>query len=373
MERIVKYCSSCDLGFAQTFGFCPTCGTALETFQLDAIEAESADTDLGPAEKVASASILAFPSGPADDLPAADDGFNVTVIEDKNVRTRNALLLGTLGFMICALLVGVVISIFNKDMDIGAINGGDLFNAVIETTTPLTVDEEKKQKEDAGKNGRGGGGGGDHDPNPASAGVRPPMRRDPQMAPSTSMDRLTNPSIPVQMAIKGPMDEKDTDRSRPYGLKYGATTLSDGPGSNGGIGSGRDRGVGDSTGPGFGPGKNGGIGGGPEGGTGRDGDEIGTRPPAPPVGVTQAMRIIDKPKPSYTDGARQHLVQGTVILRVTFLANGSIGNVSAVNGLPDGLTEQAIAAARSIRFEPAKVNGQNQTVTKQVEYRFSIF
>lgn len=369
MERIVKYCSSCDESFAQQFGFCPTCGTALESFQMDPVEIAPAEPERGSAERVASASIFEFPLAPAT---TADDGFNVTVIEARNVGTRNALLLGTLGFMICALLVGVVVSIFNKDMDIGAINGGDLFNAVIATTTPLTVDEEKKQKEEAGKNGRGGGGGGDHDPNPASEGVRPPMRRDPQMAPSTSMDRVTNPSIPVQMAIKGPIDEKDTDRSRPYGLTDGASTLSDGPGSNGGIGSGRDRGVGDSTGPGFGPGKNGGIGGGPEGGTGRNGDETGTRPP-PSVGVTQAMRIIDKPKPSYTDGARQHLVQGTVILRVTFLANGSIGNVSAVNGLPDGLTEQAIAAARSIRFEPAKVNGQNQTVTKQVEYRFSIF
>ncbi|HQY68390.1 MAG TPA: energy transducer TonB, partial [Pyrinomonadaceae bacterium] len=96
-------------------------------------------------------------------------------------------------------------------------------------------------------------------------------------------------------------------------------------------------------------------------------------PPPRPVGVTAPMKILAKPKPSYTDAARQNQVQGTVILRVTFLASGAIGSISPVKGLPNGLTEQAIAAARSIRFEPAKSNGVGQTVTKQVEYTFSIY
>ena len=71
--------------------------------------------------------------------------------------------------------------------------------------------------------------------------------------------------------------------------------------------------------------------------------------------------------------ARRAGKQGTVILRVTFLANGSIGGISAVKGLPNGLTEQAIAAARRISFEPAKINGSPQSVTKQIEYSFSIY
>jgi TonB family protein len=62
-----------------------------------------------------------------------------------------------------------------------------------------------------------------------------------------------------------------------------------------------------------------------------------------------------------------------VRLRVTFLASGQIGSVSPVSGLSYGLTEQAIAAAKQIRFEPAKVNGVPQTVTKQIEYSFSIY
>lgn len=62
-----------------------------------------------------------------------------------------------------------------------------------------------------------------------------------------------------------------------------------------------------------------------------------------------------------------------MILRVTFNANGSIGSISPVKGLPNGLTEQAIASARSMRFEPAMVNGVAQTVVRQVEYSFSIY
>jgi outer membrane biosynthesis protein TonB len=37
------------------------------------------------------------------------------------------------------------------------------------------------------------------------------------------------------------------------------------------------------------------------------------------------------------------------------------------------LTEQAIAAARQIRFEPAKKNGVPQTVTNQVQYQFTLY
>jgi len=44
-----------------------------------------------------------------------------------------------------------------------------------------------------------------------------------------------------------------------------------------------------------------------------------------------------------------------------------------VQGLSGGLTEQAISAARNIRFEPAKRNGVPYTVVKQVEYNFTLY
>jgi TonB family protein len=84
------------------------------------------------------------------------------------------------------------------------------------------------------------------------------------------------------------------------------------------------------------------------------------------------LKIISKPKPLYTDEARQNNVSGTVILRVTFLASGQIGGISVVKSLSFGLTEQAIAAVRKMRFDPAKVNGIPQNVTRLVEYTFPI-
>jgi TonB family protein len=85
------------------------------------------------------------------------------------------------------------------------------------------------------------------------------------------------------------------------------------------------------------------------------------------------MRLILKPRASYTDAARQTHVQGTVRVRATFLASGGIGSVSPITDLPYGLTEQAIAAVRKIVFIPAKKNGVNISVTRVVEYSFSIY
>lgn len=85
------------------------------------------------------------------------------------------------------------------------------------------------------------------------------------------------------------------------------------------------------------------------------------------------LQILSKPRPGYTEAARSENIQGSVVLRVTFLASGQIGEVTPVKTLPNGLTEQAIAAAKEIRFEPASDNGRPVSVTKQVEYTFSIY
>lgn len=83
--------------------------------------------------------------------------------------------------------------------------------------------------------------------------------------------------------------------------------------------------------------------------------------------------IISKPRALYTEAARQKQTQGKVILNVTFLANGQVGNITPKIGLPDGLTEQSILAAKQIKFKPAERNGQPVTVTKVVEYNFTLY
>ncbi|MBD0373542.1 MAG: energy transducer TonB, partial [Pyrinomonadaceae bacterium] len=47
--------------------------------------------------------------------------------------------------------------------------------------------------------------------------------------------------------------------------------------------------------------------------------------------------------------------------------------IRAVKGLPDGLTEKAIAAARQIKFVPAQKDGRNVSQYIQIEYNFNLY
>jgi TonB family protein len=78
------------------------------------------------------------------------------------------------------------------------------------------------------------------------------------------------------------------------------------------------------------------------------------------------------PKAPYTDAARANNIEGSVLLNVTFLANGGIGNVAVLKPLSHGLTEQAIAAARRIAFLPAREKGVPVTKVRKFEYGFAI-
>ncbi len=90
-------------------------------------------------------------------------------------------------------------------------------------------------------------------------------------------------------------------------------------------------------------------------------------------GDTKAIIIPVKPQPKYTDAARKANTQGTITLKVTFLANGGIGNITIVDGLPYGLTEQAIYAAARLVFIPPKQNGISYAVSKTITYSFTIY
>src|SRR5215204_5412612 len=93
-----------------------------------------------------------------------------------------------------------------------------------------------------------------------------------------------------------------------------------------------------------------GSGGGSDSGSGSGNDTF------VPVDETGKLTIKSKPAAKYTDAARENNIEGSVRLKVTLLASGEVGSISVVNGLPDGLTEQAIAAARKIKFEPKRIN-----------------
>lgn len=87
----------------------------------------------------------------------------------------------------------------------------------------------------------------------------------------------------------------------------------------------------------------------------------------------KGLFILSKPRPRYTEQARMQNQQGEVTLRVTFGSNGQIQKIDVVKGLGNGLTESAVKAARQIRFLPAEKNGEPFTVTKTVQFSFSIY
>jgi protein TonB len=302
-----------------------------------------------------------------------EGGFYVTVIEEKNRGTRNSLLVGTLAFMVLTLMTAMVINIFSKDLDIASIND-DVFNAVLVDDVPTQVEEEVQKMKD--EEGGGGGGGGRDEKEEVTQGDLADQTEKPERPPDAKVPRMDAELLMPPPSTEGNQKfEKKFDR---WGDPNGRfANFSNGTGTGGGqgsgVGTGQGSGRGAGAGSGIGSGYGGGIGNGNGNGRG-DGDGDGAGDPPPRVaGVTSPLKILSKPRPGYTDAARQANVQGTVLLRVTFLASGQVGNISAVKGLSNGLTEQAIAAARRINFEPAKVNGVAQSITRQIEYTFSIY
>ncbi|MDH3626379.1 MAG: energy transducer TonB [Acidobacteriota bacterium] len=92
-----------------------------------------------------------------------------------------------------------------------------------------------------------------------------------------------------------------------------------------------------------------------------------------PANPDTPVSILSKPKPIYTDVAREKRVEGEVVLEVRFAANGKIVVLRVVSGLGHGLDEAAIAAARNIEFKPASRDGApvDETATLRVVFQLA--
>lgn len=220
----------------------------------------------------------------------------------------------------------------------------------------------------------GGGGGGREQVTPPSKGNPPQMALTPQIVmPNPEPPKIKNPSLPVAATVYG--DPKALpDLKGPIGDPQGAPAPpSSGPGTVAGIGRGAGTGVGPGSGGGAGPGSGGNAGGG-------DMAFGGGRGPGGSGGVYDMGRdgvgriqILFKEKAKYTEEARQNKIQGTVVLSAVFTSDGQVTSVRVIRGLPDGLTEKAIEAAKKIRFQPATKNGAAVTVRGQLEFTFNLY
>lgn len=93
----------------------------------------------------------------------------------------------------------------------------------------------------------------------------------------------------------------------------------------------------------------------------------------PPQEDPSRLFIAYKPLARYTTSARRSRISGRVSVRVTFGANGEIEKIVEVNGLGGGLTEQAVKAARLMRFLPQEADNKPITVQRSIEYSFQIY
>ncbi len=84
------------------------------------------------------------------------------------------------------------------------------------------------------------------------------------------------------------------------------------------------------------------------------------------------LKIVSRPQANYTRSAEKNLTSGTVKIAVEFGADGKIGFVFPFQSLPDGLTENVLAAAKTIKFEPAIKDKKPVTVVTVLEYNFSL-
>lgn len=89
--------------------------------------------------------------------------------------------------------------------------------------------------------------------------------------------------------------------------------------------------------------------------------------------VTTKARVIAKPEPAYTANARQAQVTGTVVLRAVLASDGTVKHFLLIKGLPYGLTEASVRAARKIKFIPAAIDGRPVSMFIQIEYNFNLY
>jgi TonB family protein len=84
------------------------------------------------------------------------------------------------------------------------------------------------------------------------------------------------------------------------------------------------------------------------------------------------VEILYKPRPAYTEEARQLHVEGEVLVEVMFAASGQLHVQRVVKGLGHGLDESAMRAAQQIRFRPAQRDGSPYDTAALVHIVFEL-
>jgi len=90
-----------------------------------------------------------------------------------------------------------------------------------------------------------------------------------------------------------------------------------------------------------------------------------------PKDVSLQPKFGPRTSPDLTPEALAHSVRGRVVLSAVLCRTGKVTDVQVIEGLPFGMTEKVIEAARQIKFEPAERSGHRVSEVTRFEYEFS--
>jgi TonB family protein len=82
--------------------------------------------------------------------------------------------------------------------------------------------------------------------------------------------------------------------------------------------------------------------------------------------------LLTNVRPGYTEIARNNKIQGVVLLRVLVGEDGLVKRATIIRGLPDGLSELAIAAAYKSKFKPAMKDGKPVAYSVALQIEFNL-
>jgi TonB family protein len=91
-----------------------------------------------------------------------------------------------------------------------------------------------------------------------------------------------------------------------------------------------------------------------------------------PIKFDKMPQPLNRPRPIYTEEARTNGISARTWVRALVNAEGVVQRVVAIHSLPDGLTEQAIAAVNEMRFSPAMKDGAPAACWVALEVEFHI-
>ncbi len=85
-----------------------------------------------------------------------------------------------------------------------------------------------------------------------------------------------------------------------------------------------------------------------------------------------APSVIHKVEPEYTPEAKDEKIEGTVVLQVEIMIDGTAQNIRVKRSLDPGLDQNAVHALSMWQFKPGMKNGEPVTVAATVEVNFHL-